>query len=85
MQVYENSPYRGYLSTVDNKAFFGLDSIKTLDSVVLEWYSGKKQVIQNVRSNQLLKVDIVNANTLIKVDGAVVANNLFTDVTSHWA
>ena len=82
MQVYENSPYRGYLSTVDNKAFFGLDSIKTLDSVVLEWYNGKKQVIQNVRSNQLLKVDIVNANTLIKVDGAVVANNLFTDVTS---
>ncbi|MEP7143696.1 MAG: CRTAC1 family protein, partial [Ferruginibacter sp.] len=28
MQVYENSPYRGYLSTVDNKAFFGMDTIK---------------------------------------------------------
>ena len=82
MQVYENSPYRGYLSTVDNKAFFGLDSIKTLDSVVIEWYNGKKQVIQNVNSNQLLKVTIANANTPIKAVDIVAVNNLFTDVTA---
>ena len=82
MQVYENSPYRGYLSTVDNKAFFGLDSIKTLDSVVIEWYNVKKQVIKNVNSNQLLKVAITNANNPVKVADAVAVNNLFTDVTT---
>ena len=82
MQVYENSPYRGYLSTVDSKAFFGLDSIKTIDSVVIEWYNGKKQLIQNVISNQSLKIDIANANNAIKVADAVAAHNLFTDVTT---
>ena len=82
MQVYENSPYRGYLSTVDNKAFFGLDSIKTLDSVVIEWYNGKKQVMKNVGSNRLLTVTIADAGNATIANGLVAANNLFTDVTT---
>lgn len=83
MQVYENSPYRGYLSTVDNKAFFGLDSVQTLDSVIIEWYNGKKQVMRNVSTNQLLKVNIRNANTVINAGGIVVTEkNLFTDKTT---
>lgn len=82
MQVYENSPYRGYLSTVDKKAFFGLDSIKTIDSIVIQWNNGKQQVLTNVQTNQLLKVDIANAarNTLSLQ--SIATNNLFTDVTA---
>ncbi|MCW3090893.1 MAG: RNA-binding protein [Ferruginibacter sp.] len=82
MQLYENSPYRGYLSTVEDKAFFGLGDIKTLDSVVIKWYNGKKQVIPNVAANQVLKVDIVNANQLITNNETIATNNLFTDVTA---
>lgn len=91
MQVYENSPYRGYLSTVDNKAFFGLDTFNTIDSVVIEWNNIKKQVIRQVKVNQLLKVDIANANASLITAPLIAAGNLFTDVTaalgvnySHW-
>ncbi len=82
LQVYENSPYRGYLSTVDSKAFFGLDSIKTLDSLIINWNDGSKQILINVKINQLLTVDIANANLTATGIATVATNNLFTDVTS---
>jgi hypothetical protein len=81
LQVYENSPYRGYLSTVDNKAFFGLDTTKTIDSVVIKWNNGKKQVIQNVAVNQMMTVDIANSNLPITAKETIARNNLFTDIT----
>ncbi|MEO8764001.1 MAG: VCBS repeat-containing protein [Ginsengibacter sp.] len=81
MQVYENSPYRGYLSTVDDKAFFGLDSIKIIDSVVINWFNGKKQVIPKVGINQFMKVDIENAVLSAGSTKTVANNNLFSDVT----
>ncbi|MEP6947891.1 MAG: VCBS repeat-containing protein [Ginsengibacter sp.] len=81
MQVYENSPYRGYLSTVDNKAFFGLDTVKRIDSVIIKWNNGKKQVLPNVATNQLLQIDIANANLPIAATETVARSNLFTDVT----
>ena len=62
-QVYENSPYRGYLSSIQNIAHFGLGKISKLDSVVIRWQNGKKQVLQNVRADQLLKVTIADAKT----------------------
>ncbi|MEJ7588233.1 MAG: VCBS repeat-containing protein [Ferruginibacter sp.] len=72
MQAYENSPYRGYLSTVDNKAFFGMDTVKIIDSVVIKWNNGKKQVMQRVATSQLVKVDIAHANL-------PAASNVFND------
>ena len=60
MQYYENNPYRGYLSTVDAKAFFGLGNINMVDSLIVKW-QGKKQVLYNVKANQLVLLDIRNA------------------------
>lgn len=60
-QVYENSPYRGYLSTVDTKINFGLGNNKIIDSLIIRWPGGKKQKLVNVPSNQMLVVDIKNA------------------------
>lgn len=82
MQVYENSPYRGYLSTVNDVAYFGLDTIKKIDSVVVYWQNGKKQVLQNVPVNKILKVSIANASLPIQQLPTTATGNLFTDVTS---
>ena len=60
-QVYENTPFRGYLSTIQNIAHFGLGKITTLDSVVIRWQNGEKQTLQNVKADQVLKVNIANA------------------------
>ncbi len=81
MQVYENSPYRGYLSTVDSKAFFGLDTTAKIDSLVINWNTGEKQVIANVPVNQLLTVDIRNAVKQPENSSKLASGNLFTEVT----
>ena len=60
-QVWENTPYRGYLSSIQDIAHFGLGKIKKVDSVIIKWPNGKMQVLLNVNADQLLKVDIKNA------------------------
>jgi hypothetical protein len=81
-QVYENSPYRGYLSTVDSKAYFGLGRTGSIDSVVIRWPGNKKQVLVNVTPNRLLVVDIKNADRPDSWDMEVKTTGaLFTDIT----
>ncbi|WP_183557048.1 VCBS repeat-containing protein [Mucilaginibacter sp. SP1R1] len=60
-QVYENTPFRGYLSTIQNIAHFGLGKVTTLDSVVIRWDNGKKQILTHVKANQTLNVNIADA------------------------
>ena len=60
-QVYENTPYRGYLSSIQNIAHFGLGKVTNLDSVVIRWQNGKKQLLTNVKADQMLKVNIADA------------------------
>ena len=42
-QVYENNPYRGYFSTMQETAHFGLGKIPMIDSVVIRWPGGKNK------------------------------------------
>ncbi|HEY4327381.1 MAG TPA: VCBS repeat-containing protein [Mucilaginibacter sp.] len=62
-QVYENDPYRGYLSTVQAMAHFGLGKVNMVDSVVIKWPGGKKQELLNVKTDQKLKVNIADAKS----------------------
>ncbi len=84
LQVYENTPYRGYLSSVENKAHFGLGAFNKVDSVVIKWPNGKMQLIKNVSSNQVLKVDVRNAKNDFSNNHLLLAtNSLFKDVTNE--
>ena len=60
-QVWENTPYRGYLSSVQDVAHFGLGKITNVDSVIIKWPDGKMQILKNMKTNQCLKVNINNA------------------------
>ena len=60
-QVYENSPYRGYLSTIENIVHFGLGKNNLVEEVKVTWQSGKVQVLKNVKANQVLVLDEKNA------------------------
>lgn len=82
-QVAENNPYRGYLSTNQNLAHFGLKKTRILDSVVIKWVGGKKQVLKNIKTNQVITVDIANASEHYTwANPKLVSNALFTDVTN---
>jgi len=82
LQVYDNNPYRGYISSDQNIAHFGLGKIKTIDSVLIRWYNGMEQTIKNVKANQVLKVSLDNANKIYSYSGAMIDTvALFTNVT----
>jgi len=81
-QVYENNPYRGYLSSMQNIAHFGLGKTAMLDSVVIKWYNGKHQTIENVKADQLLTVNIADAKDFYTTKKPVLADKaLFEEVT----
>ena len=83
VQVYENFPFRGYLSTVNDILHFGLGNTAKIDSLVVIWPDGKKQVIKNPAINQLVTVNIKNARPSSAFNKATTATtNLFTDITS---
>ena len=83
-QVYENSPYRGYLSCVQNIAHFGLGNIDILDSVIVKWPNGKKQMQQQVKSDQLLIVKQEKASINYSFPQPLIDSTaLFTEVTKR--
>jgi ASPIC and UnbV/FG-GAP-like repeat len=55
-QVLEQTPYRGYLSTMQTDAHFGLGKVSAVDSMVVKWPDGKMQIFSNVASNQRITV-----------------------------
>ena len=59
----EHQVVRGYKSTVENVEHFGLGKLSSgkIDSVVVTWLGGKRQVLKNVPSNQTLVVKIADA------------------------
>ncbi|MDP2335706.1 MAG: VCBS repeat-containing protein, partial [Bacteroidota bacterium] len=81
-QVFENTPYRGYLSSMQNIAHFGLGNIATIDSVIIKWPNGKSQLLKNVKTDQLLKAEIISAREVYSSQNERFAkNNLFREVS----
>ncbi|HVU95755.1 MAG TPA: VCBS repeat-containing protein [Puia sp.] len=81
-QVYENNPYRGYLSTMADHAHFGLGPVGVVDTVRVLWQNGKVQLLTNVKVDQVLTVDIRNADQEGVVKGQRFASSaLFRNIT----
>ena len=81
-QAWENTPYRGYLSTIEDIAHFGLGSYKEVDSLAVKWQNGRIQVLKNLPADQLVKVDIADAVASRSLNHQIIAENaLFREVT----
>jgi hypothetical protein len=82
-QMYENSVFRGYLSSDEGIAHFGLGKENAIDSVIIKWPDGKKQLLKNVKADQLLKVNASDAKTDFSYHQPVFAgNSLFREITN---
>ncbi|MBK8883736.1 MAG: VCBS repeat-containing protein [Bacteroidales bacterium] len=82
-QAWENSPFRGYLSTFEDIAHFGLGSITEVDSLVIKWQNGRMQVFRDLKADQLFKADIAGADADYSFSHPAKAEgNLFTEVTA---
>jgi hypothetical protein len=62
MQYQQLMPVRGFESSVDYKLHFGLDSVKTIDSLLIVWPNQKYQVIKNIASGKHLKILVQDAS-----------------------
>ncbi len=55
-QYLYHTPYRGYLSTMDDRLHFGLGQADRVESLQVIWPDGRYQVITDLRANQLLTI-----------------------------
>ena len=88
-QVYEETPYRGYLSTVQLEPHFGLGNITVVDSVIVKWQNGKEQVLRNVKADQTIVVNQKDAELSYsfanqKVDNGALFKNITDSLNIHY-
>src|SRR5665213_687545 len=82
-QVYDQTPYRGYLSSVQEEAHFGLGSVTNVDSVVVKWQDGRGQIIKHVAADQMLIVRKKDADKRYSWPSPKLDTNaLFKDITA---
>jgi hypothetical protein len=81
-QVYENSPYRGYLSSMEGIAHFGLGKTAIVDSIVIKWANGKQQTLLHVSANRVVTVNIADAKDVYSLETPVTAEKaVFREIT----
>lgn len=81
-QVYEHTPYRGYLSSVEPVAHFGLGKIQKIDQLKITWQGGKTQILKNLKTNQVLSLKESDAS-IIPPESQKNQPVLFTDISNQ--
>ena len=66
------SPYRGYMSTMEDRAQFGLGRASRVDSLEVIWPDGRYQVLTNLPADRLLVVKQADATERKPADRASV-------------
>ncbi len=80
-QAFENTPYRGYLSSHQDIAHFGLGKTTVIDSVVIRWPEGKKQTLTKIKTNQVVTVNITDAKETYTWQPEKHSQPLFKEIT----
>lgn len=78
-QFYEHQPCRGYLSTMDPRAHFGIGAATVVDSLVVSWPGGKTQKLFNIPANHTVALEQQKAKAA--VDKVIVRKTLFYPAT----
>ena len=81
IQVFDNTPYRGYLSCVNSDLHFGLGKIERIDSAIIQWPDGKRQVISNVAANKTVIAKQADARPVTQ-DSIHNDSSFFAEITS---
>ncbi|MCP4442511.1 MAG: VCBS repeat-containing protein [Aureispira sp.] len=64
-QTYQHFLNRGFQSSMSPKISIGLNHFTIIDSLKIKWYNGKSETMTDVKSNQLITLDIENASDQI--------------------
>jgi len=81
-QVIEQTPYRGYLSTDQLDAHFGLGSVSKIDSLIIKWPDGKMQLLKNVITDKIITINKKEAEQKYDwVHPVFAQNTLFKEIS----
>jgi hypothetical protein len=69
------SPYRGYMSTMDDRVYFGLGRANRADSLEVLWPDGRYQLLTNVGVDRLLTVKQAEATARVPRDRFAALGN----------
>ncbi len=81
VQTMENSPYRGYLSSVEDGLHFGLGTKAFIDSLVVKWPDGKQQVINKPAADRTVYVNYRQSTPQIQLPAYNRTTALFANIT----
>lgn len=70
LQYHDHSVYRGYISSVEPVAHFGLDSVTTVDTVLVQWPDGRSSLLKNVKADQVLTIKHAEAGEAVTLKKA---------------
>ena len=83
-QYYEQHPTRGYLSTDDPRAHFGLGAVSKIDSILVHWPDGKQQLVTNINTNQSITVSYNDAiSKITKISNAFDSSYFINTAKSY--
>ncbi|HWK03267.1 MAG TPA: VCBS repeat-containing protein [Puia sp.] len=60
-QYYEHQPTRGYMSTDDYRAHFGIGEVTVIDSLRVRWPDGKSQLLTAINPDRAITVNYKDA------------------------
>ena len=79
---YEHQPCRGYLSTVDSKAHFGLGTAITIDSLRVIWPDGKTQLLRSIPADQIISLNYKDASEAVASADMNAAKAIFSEASA---
>ncbi len=80
-QMAQNVTTRGFMSSTSDRLHFGLGSDTIVDSMIVSWPGLLEETIYNVKSRQILSLDISNATLIANVIDDSPAQTIFTSTT----
>ncbi len=81
-QMQEEMPCRGFQSSVDPVLNFGLDTLKSADSLIVEWPDQKMQILRNAKADTVLVFNQSDAHESVQYP-AKNKNTLYKNVTKE--
>ncbi|MVM39748.1 RNA-binding protein [Spirosoma sp. HMF3257] len=81
-EFYEHTPYRGFLSSVEPIAHFGLGKETSIKNLKITWPGGRVQILPNVKADQTLTVKATDAKPGESNETISAPKTLLKDVTA---
>ena len=81
--VLEQTPMRGFQSSVDYIMTFGLGLRDAIDSLTVSWPDGLSQTVRDVEINRRIRLSQDNATETAEADPAPVKARLFREITDE--